>query len=156
MEKYRFGVGIVLINKYKQIYLFERNDVLDGWQCPEGGINEGENPLLGALREMEEEIGISKDNVKFLAETKDFIPYTIPEKFRKFDNVGQKKKFFLFEFLGKDEEIKFNKNEEVEFKNYKIVDVENLLSHIVDFKKDIYKKVLEEFKPFLEKKIIWI
>jgi putative (di)nucleoside polyphosphate hydrolase len=149
MEKYRNGVGVILINKDKNIYLFERSDVPNSWQCPEGGIDKGENPLDGALREMEEEVGISKNKVKLLAKTKDFIPYIIPEKFRRFDNIGQRKKFFLFEFLGNNKDFKFNKTEEVEFTNFKIIDPDELLGHIVNFKKDMYKKILEEFKPYL-------
>jgi len=152
MEKYRLGVGAIIINQNKQIYLFERKDVPDNWQCPEGGIDEGEDPLTGALREVEEEVGMTQDNLKVLAETKEFIPYIIPEKYRKFAHIGQKKKFFLFEFTGGNSQINFGSEGDAEFVNYKLIDKKDLLDYIVDFKKDMYRKALDEFKSFFIKK----
>jgi putative (di)nucleoside polyphosphate hydrolase len=154
MDKYRAGVGVMIINKNKQIYLFERSDKPDNWQCPEGGLDLNEDAQTGAFREMQEEVGISPNNVKLLTETKDFIPYIIPAEFKPIRCTGQKKKFFLVEFLGNKDQIKFDSGKEIEFKQFKLVYKEELLDYIINFKKDLYAKVLQEFEPFLKKPII--
>jgi putative (di)nucleoside polyphosphate hydrolase len=148
MSDYRKGVGIVLFKKGAGIFAAERIKEFDkNWQMPQGGIDEGENVLEAALRELKEETGVS--SVDVLGESKDFISYDLPEdlmpKYWKGKYVGQTQKWFLCEFLGDDSEIDLNTHHNPEFKNWKWVGKEFLLENIVSFKQELYLKVFEEF-----------
>jgi len=144
-NNYRKGVGIIIINSNKEILIFKRNDVKNSWQCPEGGIDENEIARNSALRELEEETGVSKDKVRIIARTNSFISYKFPEEAKAWkDFIGQKKKFFLMEFSGNDSDINL-KTKHPEFSNFKWIQASELLGYIIDFKKPMYKQVLQEF-----------
>ena len=160
---FRIAVGIMIIDKDKNIYLFERSDLENTWQCPEGGLGAGENALDGAMRELNEEVRIKKEDVNVIAETKEYIPYIFTDSFidkktgewknttNKKGYIGQQKKFFLVEFNGDEKTIHFDEYpEEIEFRSFKKVKKDNFLNELnSDFKKDMYKTVLDEFKSFL-------
>ena len=55
----RSGVGIVLLNKQNKVFVAKRIDnPKNFWQMPQGGIDEGEDNLKAAFRELEEETSI--------------------------------------------------------------------------------------------------
>jgi putative (di)nucleoside polyphosphate hydrolase len=152
-KDYRPNVGMMIINSQKKIFVGKRLDhPSDFWQMPQGGIDGKENPEVAALREMEEEVGIKKNKVKLLSQLQDWYYYSIPEELAltlwKGKFKGQRQKWFLFEFLGSDKDINIH-TEHPEFSDYQWVDKKFLVPNIVPFKREIYSKLLEEFKNYL-------
>ena len=147
---YRSNVGIMMVNKTGYIFVGQRLDNnQNAWQMPQGGIEAGEDPETAAYRELLEETGVNQQNVRFLASSSRWLSYDLPEdliptlwngKFR-----GQKQKWFLFKFLGKDGDINIS-TDQPEFSKWKWISKENLLEEIVPFKKSVYEDVLKEFK----------
>ena len=147
---YRSNVGIMMVNEKGYVFVGQRLDNnQDAWQMPQGGIDAGEDPETAAYRELLEETGVKKQDVRFVASSSKWLSYDLPEdlipilwngKFR-----GQKQKWFLFKFLGEDGDINIA-TEHPEFSKWKWISKENLLKEIVPFKKSVYENVLKEFK----------
>lgn len=153
---YRKGVGIVLINSEKKIFAGKRNKAFKSepqdeydklWQMPQGGIDEKEDPLNAAYRELQEETGVS--SVKLLNQTKDFISYDLPEDliphYWKGKFIGQTQKWYLMEFEGKESEINLNYHDP-EFEQHKWTTPTFLLKNIIPFKLPLYQQIFKEFK----------
>ena len=63
----RLGVGAIVLNKKNEVFVGKRKDnPVDKWQMPQGGVNEGENLTQAMIRELHEETGIR--NIKILNE----------------------------------------------------------------------------------------
>jgi len=147
---YRSNVGIMMVNEKGYVFVGQRLDNnQNAWQMPQGGIDAGEDPETAAYRELLEETGVKKQDVRFVASSSQWLSYDLPEdlipilwngKFR-----GQKQKWFLFKFLGEDVDINIA-TEHPEFSKWKWISKENLLKEIVPFKKSVYENVLKEFK----------
>jgi len=147
---YRSNVGIMLINDDGHVFVGQRIDNnQSAWQMPQGGIDGAEDPKTAAYRELLEETGVTHESVKFLASSSKWLSYDLPEdlitKFWDGKYRGQKQKWFLFKFLGSDEDINIA-TENPEFSKWKWIPKENLLEEIVPFKKSVYKIVLKEFE----------
>lgn len=150
---YRRCVGIMLLNKENKIFAGKRiNCDFQVWQMPQGGIDEGEEVIVAALRELKEETGT--DNVEVIYESKEWYSYDIPDdlipkhwgtKYR-----GQIQKWFLMRFLGDDNEINIS-SDVPEFSEWKWADWDFLLEYATSFKLKVYENVAEEFKEFLKK-----
>ena len=144
----RTGVGIIVLNNKNKVFVGKRKDNPgDKWQMPQGGVNEGEDYLTAMKRELLEETSIK--NIKILKKIDKMYEYELPPnligiiwkgKFR-----GQKQKWFITKFLGKDEEINLN-TEHPEFIEWKWVDANTLPNIIVEFKKKLYSDLLKELK----------
>ena len=142
----RIGVGIVLLNNENKVFVGKRIDnPKKFWQMPQGGIDKNENFLDAAKRELEEETGVK--TVKIIKELNEWLTYYLPEeligKIWKGKYVGQKQKWFIMKFLGKNDEINI-KTENPEFLNWRWIDSSNLPKVVVDFKVNIYKKLVKE------------
>ena len=151
LEKgWRLGVGIILINQDNKIFMGERIDNKGAWQMPQGGVNVAINESLddAARRELYEETGVK--TAKIVNQSEGWYYYYLPENLQtrlwggKF--LGQKQKWFLFSFEGTDEEINLQVDKKPEFNNWQWVNTQNVLHNIVEFKKEIYQKVLKEFE----------
>ena len=152
-KDYRPNVGMMIINQKKEIFVGKRIDHPSNfWQMPQGGIDAQEVPSIAALREMEEEVGIKKNKVDLLTESKDWYYYSIPSDLAKTlwkgKYKGQRQKWFLYKFKGTDKDINIH-TDHPEFSNYKWVTKDFLVPNIVPFKKKIYEKLLLEFKDYL-------
>src|ERR1700748_3684318 len=67
-DRYRRGVGVMLLNDEGKVFVGARIDNTDeAWQMPQGGIDKDEKPWKTALRELEEETGISPNLVERIA-----------------------------------------------------------------------------------------
>ena len=142
----RLGVGIVLINYKNKVFVGKRIDNPNKfWQMPQGGINKNENFLDAAKRELEEETGIK--TVEIIKELNEWLIYYLPkkliDKIWKGKYIGQKQKWFIMRFLGKNDEINI-KTKNPEFLNWKWVEPSDLPKVVVDFKVNIYKKLAKE------------
>lgn len=148
---YRPNVGLMLLNRRTgQVFVACRLDTPGAWQMPQGGIDEGETPREAALRELEEEIGTAKAEI--IAESAQWLTYDLPAdlvgKVWKGRYRGQKQKWFLLRFLGKDKDIDIQ-TKHPEFSCWKWVDIEELPKLIVPFKRPIYEALVEEFRPLV-------
>jgi len=148
---YRSGVGIVVINKDKKIFVGKRVDNhSDAWQMPQGGIDAGEDEDKAMFRELLEETSIT--NIELIAKsTKYFyynLPYKLQKKFWGGKFLGQKQRWYLVKFLGDDNNININ-TETPEFSEWKWVNKSEISSFIVSFKKSLYSDIINEFKDHL-------
>ena len=147
----RTGVGIVVLNSNNKVFVGKRKDnPFDKWQMPQGGVDLNE-PLVEAMkRELKEETSI--ENIKILKEFDQWLEYELPEnlvgKIWKGKYKGQKQKWFVVKFLGKDNEININ-TKYPEFIEWKWVEIEKLPELIVLFKKHIYEEILKELKKLV-------
>lgn len=146
---YRPGVGIMLINDDKKVFVAKRIDMrAEAWQMPQGGIDEGEDPLTAAMRELEEETGTAR--AKMLYETPQWLTYDLPNdlvpKIWKGRFRGQKQKWFLMQFTGSNTDINIE-TQHPEFSEWKWADVRQLTELIVPFKKNLYAQIVAELSP---------
>ena len=148
----RIGVGAIVLNDNNHVFVGKRKDnPIDKWQMPQGGVNEGEDSLKAMKRELYEETSIK--NIDVLKEFNEWLEYDLPKnllgiiwkgRFR-----GQKQKWFITRFTGNNNEININ-TEHAEFIEWKWLKMTELPNVIVDFKKDVYKKILIELKKFTD------
>jgi len=148
----RKGVGIIVLNKKNKVFVGKRRDNPgDKWQMPQGGVDEGEDNFTAMQRELIEETSIK--NIKIIKEIENVFEYELPEnlvgiiwkgKFR-----GQKQKWFIIRFLGRDSEINLN-TKHPEFIEWKWLEPIKLPDVIVDFKKNLYLKLLKEIKLVID------
>ena len=142
----RIGVGIILLNHENKVFVGKRIDnPKNFWQMPQGGVNENEKFLQAAKRELEEETGIK--SVELVKELDEWLKYDLPEnllgKVLEGKYRGQKQKWFIMKFVGKDNEINV-KTKNPEFLTWKWIKVSELPSVAVSFKVELYKKLKEE------------
>ena len=147
----RSGVGIVVLNKENKVFVAKRIDnPKNFWQMPQGGVDEGEDFLKAAFRELEEETSIK--NVKLIKELDGTITYELPDRLLgliwKGKYRGQKQKWFLMRFVGMDNEINI-KTKHPEFLEWKWVELDKITDLVVDFKLHVYKEVKDKVKKIL-------
>jgi putative (di)nucleoside polyphosphate hydrolase len=150
---YRPAAGVMLLNREGKVFVAQRLDsTLEAWQMPQGGLDEGEEPLEGALRELEEETGIGEKHVEILASAPDELYYDLPEdlvgKLWKGKWRGQRQSWFLGRFTGTDEDVNIQ-TAHPEFRAWRWADPEELPAMIVPFKRKLYEDVLEAFRDWL-------
>ena len=144
----RLGVGAIVLNEKNKVFVGKRKDnPVDKWQMPQGGVNEGEKLIDAMKRELEEETGIK--NIKILKEIDGWSEYELPKyllgKIWKGKYRGQKQKWFIVRFLGNDNEIDLEVSKP-EFIEWRWLDVESLPGVIVEFKKKVYEELLPKIK----------
>ena len=144
----RNGVGIVVLNDKNKVFVAKRIDNPKyHWQMPQGGVDKGENFLDAAYRELEEETSIK--NVKLIQEIDGTMTYELPDHLLgiiwKGKYKGQKQKWFLMRYLGKDSEIDI-KTKSPEFFEWKWIDVDMITDKVVNFKLHVYEELKEKIK----------
>jgi putative (di)nucleoside polyphosphate hydrolase len=150
---YRPAAGVMLINREGKVWVGQRLDsTLEAWQMPQGGLDPDEEPLDGALRELEEETGIAREHVELVARCPAELTYDLPEdlvgKLWKGRWRGQRQTWFLLRFLGTDEDVNIA-TPEPEFRAWRWADVDDLPALIVPFKKQLYEDVIAAFREWL-------
>ena len=144
---YRPCAGIMLLNNKGKVFVARRIDTdTEAWQMPQGGIENGEDPKVAAIRELEEETGITQAEI--IAEYQDWLTYDLPDKLYgkvwKGRYSGQTMKWYVMRFYGEDSDINI-KTRHPEFSSWRWVDMNDLQEIIVPFKRDIYKALSEKF-----------
>jgi putative (di)nucleoside polyphosphate hydrolase len=146
---------MMLVNAEGLVFVGKRIDNKEGdaWQMPQGGVDKGENPRKAALRELWEETGATEDLLTIIGEAREELLYDIPEeligrlwggKYR-----GQRQRWYLIRFTGKNADIRLDAHRPPEFHEWKWVAPETLPDLIVPFKKRVYRAVLEEFRNLI-------
>ena len=142
----RSGVGIVVLNNKNQVFLAKRIDnPKNFWQMPQGGVDNEEEFYEAAIRELEEETSIK--TVSLIKEIDGLTTYLLPNHLVgiiwKGKYKGQKQKWFIVRFEGKEDEINI-KTKHPEFLDWKWVNIENLTDEVVNFKIHVYKQIQKE------------
>ncbi|MGW8190600.1 RNA pyrophosphohydrolase [Sphingomonas hankookensis] len=152
---YRPCAGVMLLNRDGQVFVGQRLDsMLEAWQMPQGGIDDGEAPIDAAIRELREETGVAEDKVRLIAEGPEELFYDLPDdmigKIWKGKWRGQRQRWFLFGFEGTDDDIDIE-TPEPEFRAWRWADPADLPTMIVPFKKALYEQVLAGFAEHLHR-----
>jgi|TARA_B100000745_G_scaffold271600_1_gene199078 putative (di)nucleoside polyphosphate hydrolase len=147
----RNGVGVVILNSQNKVFVAKRIDnPKKFWQMPQGGVNKSENYYEAALRELNEETSIK--SVSFIKEIDGFISYNLPDNLLgiiwKGKFKGQRQKWFIMKFIGKDSEININ-TKKPEFLDWKWVDLETITDTVVNFKLKVYEQLKLEVRKAL-------
>ena len=148
---YRMGVGIIVLNKENKIFVAKRIDnPKNFWQMPQGGVDEGEDFLSAAYRELEEETSIK--DVELITEIDEITTYELPDyllgKIWRGKFKGQKQKWFIMRYLGTDDEININTHKP-EFLDWKWTDINSITQIVVKFKLDVYKTLQQKIKRII-------
>ncbi|SUT96068.1 RNA pyrophosphohydrolase [Actinobacillus lignieresii] len=152
-DGYRPNVGIVICNKAGQV-LWAKRFGQNSWQFPQGGINEGENIETAMYRELYEEVGLTKKDVRLLWASKYWLKYKLPKRLVRSDGsqpvcIGQKQRWFLLQLLSDENLIDLKTTKSPEFDGWRWVSFWYPVRQVVSFKRDVYRKVMKEFASVL-------
>ena len=147
----RKGVGVVVLNHEDKVFVGKRRDnPIDKWQMPQGGVDQGESFLTAMKRELFEETNIQ--SIKVVKEIDGFFEYELPKELVgiiwKGKYRGQKQKWFIVKFIGDEDEINL-KTKNPEFVDWKWIFPNELPNVIVKFKKNMYIELLKSIKQFI-------
>jgi putative (di)nucleoside polyphosphate hydrolase len=150
---YRPCAGVMLVNRSGQVFVGQRLDsTLEAWQMPQGGIDPGEDARAAAIRELGEETGVTPEQVELIAEAPNELFYDLPDeligKVWKRKWRGQRQRWFLFRFNGRDSDINI-RTAHPEFRAWRWTDPAELPATVVPFKRKLYEDVLAAFAGHL-------
>lgn len=151
-EGFRPNVGIILLNANNQVWWGKRVRE-HSWQFPQGGIKYGESPEQAMFRELEEETGLLPQHVKIIGRTRDWLRYEVPDHFIKREvrghYRGQKQIWFLLRMLGRDCDVNLRASDHPEFDAWRWHEYWVPLDVVIEFKRDVYQRALQELSRFL-------
>ena len=151
-QTFRANVGIAVARADGLVLALERIDQPDRWQMPQGGLNVGEEPAEASLRELREETGLHPEHVELVAELPAWLAYELPPARRRDSRArGQVQKWFLFRFLGTDEDIDLTppKGERQEFRAFRWMDLAELADGMWEVKRPIYLALVDAWSERL-------
>ncbi|CDH03564.1 RNA pyrophosphohydrolase [Xenorhabdus bovienii] len=151
-DGYRPNVGIVICNRQGQV-LWARRYGQHSWQFPQGGINPGESPEQAMYRELFEEVGLNRKDVRVLASTRSWLRYKLPKRLVRWDTkpvcIGQKQRWFLLQLLCNEVDINVQRSNAPEFDGWRWVSYWYPVRQVVSFKRDVYRRVMKEFSSIV-------
>ena len=146
---FRPNVGIIICNKLGQLFWAKRIKQ-DAWQFPQGGIKEAETAEEALFRELSEEVGLCKDDVRILSQTSEWLKYRLPKPYirqRKGRTcIGQKQKWFLLGLQTEEGRVDLENTLQPEFDDWCWVNYWYPVNQVVDFKRNVYRKALIELE----------
>lgn len=152
---YRPCAGLMLVNGDGLVFVGKRIDNKEGdaWQMPQGGIDDGEEFLAAAMRELWEETGVTDTLVTVIAQSREEYLYDLPDellgKLWKGRYRGQRQRWVLLRFAGSDADIRLDAHTPAEFSDFRWVEPDMLPDLIVPFKRRVYRQVIEEFRDLI-------
>lgn len=150
---FRANVGIIIMNDQHQLLLAKRAGLHDAWQFPQGGMRENETPKQAMYRELYEELGLTANDVEVIQESADWLTYHLPKQFIRHHQkpvvIGQKQKWFLLKIIH-EQNICLSKSKKPEFDKWKWVDYWYPAEQVIEFKRDVYQKILQEFSKIIK------
>lgn len=154
-DGYRQNVGIIIANREGYLFWARRISPKNAWQFPQGGIKEHETPVQALYRELTEEIGLYPQDVKLLGQTRGWLRYRLPKRFIRTSCkpvcIGQKQKWFMLELVANEENVILDRCDTPEFIEWRWVNYWYPLQEVVSFKRDVYRRALEELAPLLKR-----
>jgi putative (di)nucleoside polyphosphate hydrolase len=154
-DGYRPNVGIILCNCRNEVFWGKRVRE-HSWQFPQGGINPGETPEVAMYRELHEEVGLHAEHVKILGRTRDWLRYDVPDQWIRRDwrgsYRGQKQIWFLLRMVGRDCDVCLRASAKPEFDAWRWSDYWVPMENVIDFKRAVYQKALEELARYLHRR----
>jgi putative (di)nucleoside polyphosphate hydrolase len=151
-EGFRPNVGIILLNANNEVWWGKRVRE-HSWQFPQGGIKYGETPEQAMYRELEEEIGLRQEQVKIVGRTRDWLRYEVPDHFIKREvrghYRGQKQIWFLLRMVARDNDVNLRLTDHPEFDAWRWHDYWVPLDVVIEFKRDVYQRALQELSRFI-------
>ncbi len=157
-DGFRHGVGIILVNSKRQLFLAKRIGKA-AWQFPQGGLIEHETPEEAMFRELKEEVGLHPEDVKILASTKRWLRYRLPKRLVRQHSkplcIGQKQKWYLLRMTGQDDRINLADTESPEFDSWAWVSYWYPLTQVVAFKRRVYSMAMKEFARVVLSRRFW-
>jgi putative (di)nucleoside polyphosphate hydrolase len=151
-EGFRPNVGIILLNTQNEVWWGKRVRE-HSWQFPQGGIKYGETPEQAMYRELEEEIGLRQEHVKIVGRTRDWLRYEVPDHFIKREirghYRGQKQIWFLLRMHARDSDVNLRLTDHPEFDAWRWHDYWVPLDVVIEFKREVYQRALQELSRFV-------
>ncbi len=154
-EGYRPNVGIILANAKNEVFWGKRIRE-HSWQFPQGGMKHGETPEQAMYRELEEEVGLKPEHVRIIGRTRDWLRYEVPDQWIRREwrgnYRGQKQIWFLLRMLGRDVDVHLRASNHPEFDAWRWHDFWIPLDSVIEFKRDVYSRALNELSHYLFRK----
>ena len=154
-DGYRPNVGIVLCNWKNEVFWGKRVKE-HAWQFPQGGIKHGENPEAAMYRELKEEVGLEAQHVRILGRTREWLRYEVPDKWIRREwrgnYRGQKQIWYLLRLTGRDCDVRLRACNKPEFDAWRWNDYWVPMEAVVEFKREVYQRALEELEPYLKRR----
>lgn len=151
-EGFRSNVGIIVCNDFGNL-LWTRRIGQNSWQFAQGGVDPGESAEQAMYRELTEELGLTKSDVRILGVTKEWLKYRLPNRYIRQDSlplcIGQKQKWFMLKLTSKESNIHFDETGHPEFDHFMWVSYWYPLRQVIAFKREVYRKALVELMPFV-------
>lgn len=151
-DGFRANVGLILCNRDDRV-LWARRAREKAWQFPQGGVKESETTEDAAYRELEEEVGLGVEHVKIIGCTRSWLRYRLPSRYVRYSNkplcIGQKQIWYLFRFVGEEQDVQLNLTDKPEFDYWCWVNYWYPLREIVYFKRKVYQRALNELAPLI-------
>ncbi|MDE2234344.1 MAG: RNA pyrophosphohydrolase [Gammaproteobacteria bacterium] len=151
-QGFRANVGIILADHRNRLF-WARRKGQSGWQFPQGGIQEHETPEQAMYRELAEEIGLGSEHVEILGNTRRWLRYHLPSRYRRHDLVpvciGQKQKWYLLRFKGDDSAVRLDNSNMPEFESWDWVGFWQPVREVIYFKRRVYRRALTELGPLI-------
>lgn len=147
-QGFRLNIGIIVVNERYQVLWAQRRHQ-HSWQFPQGGVSDGESLEEAMYRELYEELGLKREDVKILHSTPTLLKYRLPPKLVRYDRhplcLGQKQKWYLLQLLSDDSAINLSCSEKPEFDNWIWAPFWYPLRYVISFKREVYRKALKYF-----------
>ena len=154
-DGYRPNVGIVLCNWKNEVFWGKRVRE-HSWQFPQGGIKPGERPQTAMYRELQEEVGLNAQHVRILGRTRDWLRYDVPDQWLRREwrgnYRGQKQLWFLLRLVGRDCDVSLRSTRKPEFDAWRWSEYWTPMESVIEFKREVYQKALEELAPYLNRR----
>ena len=156
-EGYRANVGIIIKNDLGRLF-WARRIGMDAWQFPQGGIKQNESIEHAMYRELEEEVGLTPEDVSVIGCTENWLRYKLPKRFIRHNTkpicIGQKQIWYLLQLNAKESCFRFDQSEIPEFDRWRWVEYWYPVNHVVAFKRPVYQKALQQLKSLCLKDTI--
>ncbi len=151
-DGFRANIGIIVCNDFGNL-LWTRRIGQNSWQFPQGGVDPGESAEQTLFRELKEEIGLGRQDVKILASTKSWLKYRLPNRYIRQNShplcVGQKQKWYMLRLTSNESQIRFDATGHPEFDDFMWVSYWYPLRQVIAFKQAVYRQALSELLPFV-------
>lgn len=152
---YRLNVGIILLNDSGRVF-WGRRQGHDAWQFPQGGVHQGETAIEAMFRELQEEIGLDKNDVEVLGSTRRWLKYRLPSQYIRRGStplvIGQKQKWFLLKLLSSEQKLRLDLSDSPEFDSWRWIDYAEPAEHVIYFKRQVYGQALKELEHLIKRR----